>query len=197
MQYRQNIEFSAKLAGASAESLNESSQHVFCIFNSLMNSANSNSYFFLLSSFFRVIFFKHQHISQMSKKCQNLTLPLACLQMAQMTQITQMCVSDCKCARMCAGVRRCAQVCAGVHRCAHVCIGVRVCTSVRCCERLYLGVSKCAQVCMCACGCVCEMNFQNTFWRLDFYHQRIIVRILCEFFLFKLHFFMAIIPACC
>ena len=31
MQYRQNKEFSAKLAGASAESVNESSQHVFSI----------------------------------------------------------------------------------------------------------------------------------------------------------------------
>ena len=30
-QYSQNLELSAKLAGASAESLNESSQHVFSI----------------------------------------------------------------------------------------------------------------------------------------------------------------------
>ena len=39
-------------------------------------------------------------------QCLNLTLPLACWQMAQMTQITQMCSGDCKCARVCAGVRR-------------------------------------------------------------------------------------------
>ena len=46
------------------------------------------------------------------KLCQflNLTLPLACWQMAQMTQITQMCASDRKCARVCAGVHGSAQV---------------------------------------------------------------------------------------
>ena len=77
-------------------------------------------------------------------QCLNLTLPLACWQMAQMTQITQMCASD----------RNCALVCAGVRRWAWVCTGVRVYTSVCCCAQLYLGVSKCAQVCMCVCGCV-------------------------------------------
>ena len=85
-------------------------------------------------------------------QCLNLTLPLACWQMAQMTQITQMCADDHKCVWVCVGVRRCAQVCAGVRRCARVCTGVRMYTSV-CCARLYLGVSKCAQVCMCVCKC--------------------------------------------
>ena len=61
-----------------------------------MNSANSNSYFFLLSSFFLDDFFKTLPMF--------LTLSLACWQMAQMTQITQMCAGDRKCARMCAGV---------------------------------------------------------------------------------------------
>ena len=42
---------------------------------------------------------------------ENLTLPLACWQMAQMTQITQMCADDHKCARVCAGVHGSAQVC--------------------------------------------------------------------------------------
>ena len=116
-------------------------------------------------------------------QCLNLTLPLACWQMAQMTEITQMCSGDRKCALVCAGVRRCARVCtgvqvytsvrccarlylgvsgvhvcvrvcAGVRRCALVCTGVRVYTSVRCCAWLYLGVSKCAQLCMCVCECV-------------------------------------------
>ena len=64
--------------------------------------------------------------------------------MAQMTQITQMCAGD----------RKCAQVCAGVRRFVQVCTGVLVCTSVSWCAQLYLGVSKCAQVCMCVCGCV-------------------------------------------
>ena len=92
------------------------------------------SFFLLLS---KMIFLK-------LCQCLNLTLPLACWQMAQMTQITQMCSGD----------RKCALVCAGVRRCARVCTGVRVYTSVRCCARLYLGVSKCAQVCMCVCECV-------------------------------------------
>ena len=39
------------------------------------------------------------------KLCQCLTLSLACWQMAQMTQITQMCAGDRKCERVCAGVR--------------------------------------------------------------------------------------------
>ena len=43
-------------------------------------------------------------------QCLNLTLPLACWQMAQMTQITQMCAGDRKCARVCAGVHGSAQV---------------------------------------------------------------------------------------
>ena len=40
-----------------------------------------------------------------------LTLSLACWQMAQMTQITQMCAGDRKCVRVCAGVHGSAQVC--------------------------------------------------------------------------------------
>ena len=50
-----------------------------------------------------------------------LTLSLACWQMAQMTQITQMCAGDRKCARVCAGVHGSAQVCWCVQVFAAVC----------------------------------------------------------------------------
>ena len=113
-------------------------QTVIEFFNSLMIQrilTPTFSFFLLLLS--KMIFLK-------LCQCLNLTLPLACWQMAQMTQITQMCSGD----------RKCALVCAGAHRCARVCTGVRVYTSVRCCARLYLGVRKCAQVCMCVCKCV-------------------------------------------
>ena len=65
---------------------------------------------------------------------------------------------------------------------ARVCMGV--CGSVRKCE----GV----------CKCVCWMNFQNIFWRLDSIHQRTLIRILYEFFFQKLAFLFLVgnlIPA--
>ena len=52
---------------------------------------------------------------------ENLTLPLACWKMAQMTQITQMFVGDHKCVRVCAGVHGSAQVCGCVQVFAAVC----------------------------------------------------------------------------
>ena len=57
-------------------------------------------------------------------QCLNLTLPLACWQMAQMTQITQMCAGDRKCARVCAGVLR-------MHWSAQVCGCIQVFAAVR------------------------------------------------------------------
>ena len=66
----------------------------------MIYSANSNSYFFLLSSLFLMIFFK--------------TLPMFKLCLQHFTLVTN----------------DTTWVCAGVHRCAHVCIGVRECVRV-------------------------------------------------------------------
>ena len=66
-----------------------------------------------------------------------------------------------------AGVHGCAQVYIHVHGCVRVCMGV--CGNVR----------KCAGVC----ECVCWMNFQHIFWRLESIHQRNLIRILYKFFL--------------
>ena len=95
----------------------------------------------------------------------------------------------CWCVWVCAGVLGCAQVCSGVRGCAWSCTGARKCTY------MYVGVIGCvwyAWVCMGVCGsvrkcegvckCVCWMNFQNIFWRLDSIHQRTLIRILYEFF---------------
>ena len=58
---------------------------------------------------------------------------------------------------------------------------------------MYVGVwcVQNAQVCMGVCGilrkcagvceCVCWMNFQNIFWKLESIHQRTLIRILYEF----------------
>ena len=51
----------------------------------------------------------------------NLTLPLTCWQMAQMTQ---MCAGDCKCARVCMGLHGSAQVCGCVQVFAAVCCNI-------------------------------------------------------------------------
>ena len=45
--------------------------------------------------------------------------------------------------RRCAGVYKCLLLCAAIPGCNQVCSGVHVCVGM------------------------CEMNFQNTFWRLD------------------------------
>ena len=57
---------------------------------------------------------------------------------------------------MCTGVRKWAQVCASVHRCVWKCMGV--------------------------CECVCGMNSQNIYWRIESLHQRTLIRMLYEFF---------------
>ena len=57
-------------------------------------------------------------------------------------------------------VRKMSEKC---QKCQWVYTSVRVCTSVRCFAQLCPGVSKWAYMCACLCG----MNFQNTFWRLD------------------------------
>ena len=102
------------------------------------------------------------------------------------------------CVQVCAGVCWCVWVCAGVLGCAQVCLGVRgcawSCTGARKCTYMYVGVIGWvwyARVCMGVCGsvrkcegvckCVCWMNFQNIFWRLESIHQRTLIRILYEF----------------
>ena len=68
------------------------------------------------------------------------------------------------------GVRVCAGVGAGVRRSAPVCSGVCGCEGS---VQKYLGV----------CECVCWMNFQNIFWRLESIHQRTLIHIVYEFFM--------------
>ena len=109
----------------------------------------------------------------------------------------------------------CAQVCTGVHRCAQVCTGV--CKYIYMyvggcgCAYMYMGVCRCEWVCACVCGCVgyaqvcmgvcgslrkctsvckcvCWMNFQNIFWRLESIHQRTLIHILYEFFCYEFYF---------
>ena len=106
---------------------------------------------------------------------------------------------------VCASVRWRAHVCAGVHMCVqftYMYVGGCGCTY------MYMGVCRCEWVCACVCGCVgyaqvcmgvcgslrkctsvckcvCWMNFQNIFWRLESIHQRTLIRILYEFFLFR------------
>ena len=84
------------------------------------------------------------------------------------------------CERVCVGVRGCAQVCAGVLGCVRVCMGVQwVCAGVYGCAQLCAGVRRFAQEYACMCG----MNFQNFFRRIESLHQRTLIRILYEFLL--------------
>ena len=99
------------------------------------------------------------------------------------------CWCVCGCARVCSGVLRCARVCIFVHRCTQMYIHVCGCNWV--CAggwvwyaRVCMGVCGSVRKCEGVCKCVCWMNFQNIFWRLDSIHQRTLIRILYEFFYF-------------
>ena len=97
------------------------------------------------------------------------------------------CVGVCGCARVCSGVLRCAWVCEGVHGRAQVHAKVHTCMWVWLggwvwYARVCMGVCGSVQKCEGVCKCVCWMNFQNIFWRLDSIHQRTLIRILYEFF---------------
>ena len=107
--------------------------NLFQIFNSLMNSANSNSYFFLPSSSSSKTFFLNFAFGLLPNGMNDINVRY---------------------------VRKMSEKC---QKCQWVYTSVRVCTSVRCFAQLCPGVSKWAYVCACVCG----MNFQNTFWRLD------------------------------
>ena len=98
-----------------------------------------------------------------------------------------MCAGVCGCVQVCSGVLRCARVCAGVHGRAQVHANVHTCMWV--CAggwvwyaRVCMGVCGSVRKCEGVCKCVCWMNFQNIFWRLDSIHQRTLIRILYEFF---------------
>ena len=97
------------------------------------------------------------------------------------------------CVKVCTGVHRCTQVCTCVCKCTYMYVGgwvrVHTCMWVGACVR---GWVRHAQVCMGVCGslrkcvgvceCVCWMNFQNIFWRLESIHQRTLICILYKFF---------------
>ena len=95
------------------------------------------------------------------------------------------------CARVCADVPGCARVCTSVRRCARVCAGVQwVGAGVHgCagCAQLCAGVRRFAQEYACMCG----MNFQNFFRRIESLHQRTLIRILYEFFLLTYFFLIS------
>ena len=74
---------------------------------------------------------------------------------------------------VCVCVRGYARVCVGIHRgaqCGQVCIGV------------HWSVQVCVKVCRCLPVCVCGMNSQNIYSRIESLHQRTLIRILYEFF---------------
>ena len=104
------------------------------------------------------------------------------------------CMGVCWCVWVCAGVLGlrsgvlgCARVCMVVHRCMQMYIHVCGCNWV--CAggwvwyaRVCMGVCGSVRKCEGVCKCVCWMNFQNIFWRLDSIHQRTLIRILYEFY---------------
>ena len=82
-------------------------------------------------------------------------------------------------AGVCAGVPGCAQVSTDVRKCTYMYLGVYGCEWV--CAGV-CGMRGCVWKCAVVCKCVCWMNFQNIFWRLESIHQRTLIRILDEFF---------------
>ena len=82
---------------------------------------------------------------------------------------------------MCAGVHGCARVLAVVGGSAWVCGGVHGCSR---CAWVCRDVREYAWVCVDMHGYahVCGMNFQNFFWRIEYLHQRTLIRFLYEFF---------------
>ena len=74
----------------------------------------------------------------------------------------------------------CVRVSAGVRSCVRVCTGGSAWVWAR--------VIMCGRVCTGVHGCVhvCGMNFQNFFQRIESLHQRTLIRILYEFFIFDI-----------
>ena len=75
----------------------------------------------------------------------------------------------CSCVWVCAGVCGSVLVCAGVHWFVRVCLDMRrcarACTSVQGYVGGCVGVFRCTGMHRCMCG----MNFQNAYWRLESY----------------------------
>ena len=85
------------------------------------------------------------------------------------------------------GVRGCAQVCAGVSGCSQVCVCVFADVWGRRCTGVHGFGSGWKGGCAGVHGCVhmCRMNFQNFFRRIESLHQRTLIRILYEFFIYS------------
>ena len=97
-----------------------------------------------------------------------------------------MCAGVYGCAWVCPGVLGCAQVCTGVPGCTLVCAGVHGCVQVSTGIHRYVGGCGWMGVDVSGCGQLCRMNFQNFFWRIESLHQRTLIRILYEFFVFQI-----------
>ena len=91
-------------------------------------------------------------------------------------QVWGECLGVCGCAWVFGGW---VQVWEGVRGCVLVCAGVRVCAGVCNCARVRVGVRRFAL----GYACMCGMNFQNFFRRIESLHQRTLIRILYEFFI--------------
>ena len=154
----------------------EDAQHFF---NLLNYSANSNSYFFLLSFFLLLL-------DDFLKLC-----------FQHVTNDTNDANVMCGCAHVCPD-----DVCAGLR------VYTLVCPSVCRFVWVHIGEPKCARVCVHICGCamgmgvhgylwmcagMCGTNSQNTYWRLDSQHQQIIIHILCEFYYILLKFYRPLV----
>ena len=150
------------------------------IFSPLIASADSCSFFFLsiYLSFFPPFFDLHviHLIYQVKGISGHQWVCVGCV---------RVCLGVSRCVRVYLGMRGCAQVCGDVPRCVFVCMGVRwvgvgvgesawVCTIVHECVRLCAGVRRFAP----GYACLCGMNFQNFFQRIESLHQRTLIRIL-------------------
>ena len=144
------------------------------IFSPLINSADSCSFFFLSISLSIFPPFFDLHVIHL------------------IYQVKGISGHQWGCVRVCAGVNRCARVCTSVHGCTgcvRVCMGVQwegagVGESMRVCGGVHRCAWLCAGVYRFALGytCMCGMNFQNFFRRIESLHQRTLIRILYEFF---------------
>ena len=91
-----------------------------------------------------------------------------------------------ECAQESRSVLGYARVCAGMCGCVRrVCADVHICAGVRGCVGVCTSMHWCVQKCLGVCECVCGMNFQNTYWRIESLHQRTLIHILYEFFILK------------
>ena len=91
---------------------------------------------------------------------------------AGMFQSAQVCADVCRCAWVFKGMCGCVQVYASIHKCVPVCVRVCAgvcgwCSGVCGCMRVYAVVHWFVWV-YAVHVCMSGMNFQNTYWRLEF-----------------------------